>query len=45
MLPVAEVAGAGSVLPEDVDLEAVVLRGEDDHVVDAEVSPGGELAP
>jgi hypothetical protein len=32
----AEDAGARSLLPEDADLEAVVLRGENECVVDAE---------
>lgn len=45
-MPLAtENAGAGCLLPEDVDLEAVSLRGEDDRVVDAEQKPVGELAP
>ena len=30
----AEDAGAGCLLPEDVNREAVVLTGEDDRVVD-----------
>jgi hypothetical protein len=43
--PAAEDVGAQSLIPEDVDLDAIVLRGEDDCVVDAEVKPDGELAP
>jgi hypothetical protein len=45
MLSAAEDVGAQSLIPEDVDLDAIVLRGEDDCVVDAEVKPDGELAP
>jgi hypothetical protein len=42
--PAAEDVGARSLIPEDVDLEAIVHRGEDDCVVDAEGKPAGELA-
>jgi hypothetical protein len=43
--PAAEDVGARSLIPEDVDLEAIVHRGEDDCVIDAEGKPAGELAP
>ena len=36
----AEDAGAGCLLPEEVDLEAVVLRGEDERVIDVQQNPG-----
>jgi hypothetical protein len=36
MPPAPEDVVAGSLLPEDADLEAVVLRGENECVVDAE---------
>jgi hypothetical protein len=32
----AEDAGAGRLLPEDGDLEAVVPRGEDERVIDVQ---------
>ncbi|KAK1696642.1 hypothetical protein QYE76_013339 [Lolium multiflorum] len=35
-LAITEDVGAQSLIPEDVDLDAIVLRGEDDCVVDAE---------
>jgi hypothetical protein len=41
----AEDDGAQSLLSEGVNLEAVIPRGEDDPIIDAEAKPGGKLTP